>query len=171
MKGHRVLVPTPGKNYKVKVYGARRFGSKKFISDIERFKDKQDNLVKACLRTLKKLKRRSGKTGKLVVVALDNGYPHNTKEVKEFLKQNKRYIKVFWLPRFAPQLNLIEADWKVIKERYFSNFLCKSPEELFWRVRFIFKRLGLSKALKSKPDACITFRKPPKALKNLVGYA
>jgi len=171
LRGHQVEVPTPGKNYKVKVYGARRFGKKKFISDIVQFKDKQDNLVKACLRTFKRLKRRSKIIGKLVVIALDNGYPHNTKKVKEFLKQNKRYLKSFWLPRYAPQLNLIEVDWKTIKEKYFSNFLCKGPDELFGRVKFIFKRLGISKVLKSKPHDCIIFRRFPKVFKNLVRYA
>jgi transposase len=107
------------------------------------------------------------------VFALDNGYPHNTKKVKEFLKQNKRYLKAFWLPRYAPQLNLIEVDWKAIKEKYFSNFLCKSPDELFWLVRFVFKRLGVSRVLKSKPQDCIIFSRlrRPKLFKNLVRYA
>jgi len=106
-----------------------------------------------------------------MVVVLDNGYPHNTKKVKKFLKQNRHYLKAFWLPRYAPQLNLIEADWKAIKEKYFSNFLCKSADELVERVRFIFKKLDKAKVIKSKSDESNVFRKSPEVFKDLVRYA
>jgi putative transposase len=106
-----------------------------------------------------------------MVIVLDNGYPHNTKKIKKFLKQNRRYLKAFWLPRYAPQLNLIEADWKAIKEKYFSNFLCKSVDELVGWVRFIFKKLDKAKVIKSKFDECIVFRESPEVFNDLVRYA
>lgn len=59
-----------------------------------------------------------------------DGLPvHKSKVVKEYVKSTKGKIKMYFLPRYSPELNPNELVWNVAK-RYVSKRLVKTKEEL-----------------------------------------
>lgn len=56
-----------------------------------------------------------------VVLVLDNGPSHTSHATKKALALRASWLCVEWLPKFAPELNDIERDWKVLKSRYLGN--------------------------------------------------
>jgi len=64
--------------------------------------------------------------GKLIVFA-DNARYYRSKLVTEYVEKNKR-IKLFFLPSYSPNLNLIERLWKFYKKEnlydcYYEKFI------------------------------------------------
>ena len=62
--------------------------------------------------------------GRLVIL-LDNASYHRHRAVNEFVKSTCGVIKLAYLSPYAPQLNPIEIQWRVLKEmpagRYFES--------------------------------------------------
>jgi hypothetical protein len=56
-----------------------------------------------------------------VVMVLDNGPSHTSHATKKALLARSDWLFVEWLPKFSPELNDIERDWKVLKSRYLGN--------------------------------------------------
>jgi len=76
------------------------------------------------------LERRAKRTGKRILLVLDNGSAHTSKRSLAEIGRVKGLIRVFWLPTYtSEQLNDIEGFWKHLKEDYFSRMLCKTREE------------------------------------------
>lgn len=144
-----------------------RYPDEAFLYDIVEPEKEGYTLVRSCLYTLQALVDRAKALGKSMVIVIDNGNPHHANKVKGFVKRNKEWVRVIWLPRYCPQLNLIERFWKSIKERYFSNFLCKAPEDLVGRVEFVFKTIGYpcrSPAKRKTNGFVIALRDPCRSL-------
>ena len=64
--------------------------------------------------------------GKKILLVLDNGPIHKTKEVKEYVLKNNDKIELCFLPPYSPKLNAIEKLWREIKResmhgKYFKN--------------------------------------------------
>ena len=53
---------------------------------------------------LKQVKKRLGK----VVIFTDRARQHQSKKVREYLKENKDSIKIFYLPKGSPEFNAVE---------------------------------------------------------------
>ncbi len=49
-----------------------------------------------------------------ITIMLDRAPVHKSKKVKEYLVNN-RYVKLIWLPKGSPYLNMIELCWKINK--------------------------------------------------------
>jgi hypothetical protein len=75
---------------------------------------------------MKQLCRRARRTGKKIVLLVDNARYHHAKLHKEWRATHKKYIELLYLPPYSPDLNPIERLWKLtrricVHNRYFSE--------------------------------------------------
>ncbi len=70
-----------------------------------------------------------GQTRKPVVLVLDNGPIHTSKATTKALAA-RPWITVNWLPRYAPELNLIEATWRDLKRHHLAHRTFRDTDEL-----------------------------------------
>jgi transposase len=50
-----------------------------------------------------------------IIIIEDNAKPHIAKEVKNFVKENKNKLAIYYLPTYSPDLNPDEKVWKYLK--------------------------------------------------------
>lgn len=70
-----------------------------------------------------------GQTRKPVVLVLDNGPIHTSKATTKALAA-RPWITVDWLPRYAPELNLIEATWRDLKRHHLAHRTFADTDDL-----------------------------------------
>lgn len=125
-RGQPLLIPTPGKNARVAVCGAYRWPDGPFVFS---YGLKSVNTTQF-VELLAKLERRAKRTGKLIVMVIDNGSAHTSKRSSAEIKRLQGLVQVYWLPTYtSEQLNEIEGLWKHLKEDYFSRMLVNRREE------------------------------------------
>ena len=68
------------------------------------------------------LRRAQAEAGDVVLLylVLDNGPIHTSKATTKALAA-RPWITVDWLPRYAPELNLIEATWRDLKRHHLAH--------------------------------------------------
>lgn len=97
--------------------------------------------VSLCKRTIKKedvvefLKSLRRHIRDRVVLILDNLPAHRSGAVAEYVKANKRWLQVEWLPPYAPELNPLEDVWANLDGRELANFVPDDLEHLRRKVR------------------------------------
>ena len=64
-----------------------------------------------------------------VILVLDNGPIHTSKATTKALAA-RPWLIIEWLPKYAPELNDIERDWRHLKRHFLANQLFPSPEAL-----------------------------------------
>lgn len=70
----------------------------------------------ACfLLYLKALEERRRRTGREVVLVLDNGPCHTSKASRAALAERGEWLSVVWLARYSPHLNPKEIEWRRLK--------------------------------------------------------
>ena len=70
-----------------------------------------------------------GRTTKSVVLVLDNG-PIHTSKVSMAALAARPWLIVEWLPRYAPELNSIEATWRDLKRHYLAHRTFRDTADL-----------------------------------------
>jgi transposase len=65
---------------------------------------------------------------KRIILVLDNASWHRHSELKW------HHITPCYLPSYSPDFNPIEEIWRVLKERFFTNWIAKSIEQLIDRI-------------------------------------
>jgi DDE superfamily endonuclease len=151
-RGKSLRIPTPGKNRCVAVSGAAKWPDGPMVSN------HAEGGVNAHLVTgmVNKLNRRTHRTGKRIVVVLDNAQAHKAKMVKGALKATNRMVRPFWLPRYSSEeLNeFIEGIWKHVQEDYFSRMLADDPDKFAQTAAPLFDEMarpgGLRRILKPR---------------------
>jgi transposase len=116
-------VPAPGQNEKTVAYGGVNYATGRITYTIASTKSGANFL--AFLKTL--VRAYSGRKIRLVC---DNGRFHHTKAVRQWLKEHRHQIKVYWLPPYSPSLNLIERLWGHLKRTILANVLFEKIEDL-----------------------------------------
>jgi hypothetical protein len=96
-RGHRLWLPTPGKNLKVGICGAIRFPTGEFLFT-HREKSVTTDLF---LPLLEQLVRRAKRTGRRIVLVIDNGSPFTSKRSLAALEAAWPYVRPFWLPKYT----------------------------------------------------------------------
>ena len=91
---------------------------------------------------LEKLAARARRTGRLIVVVLDNANLHKGKLARAAWARYALWLKPYWLPAYCPDLNDIERVWKREKELHFANTLPPSFEAFERKVRARFRSLA-----------------------------
>jgi len=123
-KGRQMRVPSPGKNRKQTVFGGFCYGRGLFYHYTQARKTAWG--VRALLRQLVK---RTKRTGRRIILVMDQGNPHHAKSLERDLEDIKEHIEPFWLPYYCPDLNLIEMLWKQIKRSRMADVLFSSFEQ------------------------------------------
>ena len=111
-------MPAAGTNRRVTVFGSvEAFGRGR----VEVVCEGQDS---ACfLRYLEALDRRRQETGREVFLALDNGSAHASKVSRAALAERGEWLRVNWLARYSPHLNLKEREWALPEARFCRSHL------------------------------------------------
>jgi hypothetical protein len=71
----------------------------------------------------------SGGSDRPVVLVLDNGPIHTSKASRAALAE-RTWLRVEWLPKYAPELNDIERCWRDLKRHYLAHRTFRGGEDL-----------------------------------------
>lgn len=125
-RGTPRTIPTPGKNTRVAVCGAYRWPDGPFV-----FSHGQKSVNTArFVELVTRLAQRARRTGRRILLVIDNGSAHTSRHSREVLAQFEDLIRVVWLPTYSSeQLNDIEALWKRLKEDYFGRMLVRTAQD------------------------------------------
>jgi transposase len=150
-RGKQMQVPSPGQNSKVAAFGAINYATGLHRSLVPRVAKGGKNSAQFLL-FVGGLLVRARRTGRRIILALDNGPIHTSKKSRAFLEHPdvRKHIEVFWLPKYAPNLNDQERVWKVAKERGVANVLLSGRDSLMDHVRNVLA------AINAKPEEAIT---------------
>ena len=128
-KGADLRIPAPGQSTKVALLGVLDWAHRKLIVRTSRTKRSADFLA-----LLEEVDRRYGpKLGvvlKPVVLVLDNGPIHTSKATRAALTARAHWLRVEWLPKYAPELNDIEGGWRDLKRHHLAHRTFTGPDDL-----------------------------------------
>jgi transposase len=65
-----------------------------------------------------------------LVLVLDNASYHGTKAIRALLDDHADHVFVIWLPKYSPELNLIEGLWGYLKRSALNNYFYGTVELL-----------------------------------------
>jgi transposase len=142
-RGQQLEVPSPGQNSKVAAFGAINYATGEHRSLVPRVAKGGKNSSQFIL-FVGGLVVRARKTGKRVILALDNGPIHTSKKTMAFLThpEIRKHIRVLWLPKYAPNLNDQERVWKVAKQQGVANVLLCNRDSLMDHVRSVLNSIN-----------------------------
>ena len=128
----RIFLPYTGNHESLAVYGTITENGNQLFRVYDKF-----NAV-TFVEYLKELHWKYGK----IAIMLDRASVHKSKKVKEYLANNKD-VKLIWLPKGSPYLNMIEQCWKISKyallvSEYYAMFtiMNKAVSEYFRVTKF-----------------------------------
>ena len=128
-KGADLRVPAPGQSTKVAMLGVLDWARRKLIVRTSRTKRSADFIA-----LLEEVDRRYGpKLGvalKRIVLVLDNGPIHTSKASRAALALRAHWLTVEWLPKYAPELNDIEAVWCDLKRHHLAHQTFTGADDL-----------------------------------------
>jgi transposase len=61
---------------------------------------------------------------------LDNGPVHTSKATRAALAEREHWLTPEWLPKYAPELNDIEREWKTLKAHHLAHKTFKNRDSL-----------------------------------------
>jgi len=120
-RGRQMRVRSPGRNRKMTAFGAWRYGHGSLLYHTQPQKTAWGFRI-----LLQKLVRRARRTGRRIILVMDQGNPHHAKAIHHDLQDAKEHVEVFWLPHYSPELNLIEILWRHLKRSRMANVLFRS---------------------------------------------
>ena len=128
----RIFLPYIGRHESLAVYGTITENGSQLFRVYDKF-----NAV-TFVEYLNELHWKYGK----IVLMLDRASVHKSKKVKEYLAKNSD-VKLIWLPKGSPYLNMIEQCWKISKyallvSEYYAMFaiMNKAVSEYFRVTKF-----------------------------------
>jgi transposase InsO family protein len=128
-KGADLRVPAPGQAAKVAMLGVLDWVRRDLHVRTSRTKRSADFIA-----LLAEIDRhwgpRPGEVMRPVVLVLDNGPIHTSKATRAALAERAHWLGVEWLPKYAPELNDIEALWRDLKRHHLAHQTFTGPEAL-----------------------------------------
>jgi transposase len=104
-------VPAAGADQKSVVFGAVDYASGQVIFQLSAYKGEVPFM--AFLEHL----THALPADEAVVVVLDNAGYHKSHALREYWRQEANRLQPFFLPAYAPELNLIERLWRYLKDQ------------------------------------------------------
>lgn len=133
-------VRSPGQSRKVALMGALDAGTGELVVSTSPTKVSADFI--ALLRRLDwRYGPKPGSARPPVVLVLDNGPIHTSKASRAAL-DDRPWITVEWLPRYAPELNAIERSWRDLKRHHLAHKTFKDADDLAQAIHAAVKRLN-----------------------------
>jgi transposase len=127
-RGADLRVPAPGQSRKLALIGALDHAAATLI--VHRSPTKRSTDFIALLEQLDPLYGpRPGRPAKPVHLVLDNGPIHTSKLSRAALDQ-RPWLTIEWLPKYAPELNDIERSWHDLKRHFLAHQTFCSVAEL-----------------------------------------
>jgi transposase len=124
-RGHQAAVVTPGDNDKRYLAGSWHWRTGTLFGT---WGDKRDGAL--FVRHLHDL-RRTLRRYRVIHVICDNAkFHYDCWPVWEFCHRYGKRVQLHFLPKYAPELNLIERVWWILHEQITRNHQCQSMEEL-----------------------------------------
>jgi transposase len=123
MRGVRPIVPAAGVNQRLCVYGAMNYRTGQTHYPVHpkknavQFHDFLRQLLEA-------------NSERKLVLVIDNASYHRTRAVVTLLEDHADHVLVIWLPRYSPELNLIEGLWGYLKRSSLNNYFFGSVQSL-----------------------------------------
>ena len=77
--------------------------------------------------------------GHRIYLIQDNAFYHKKAETYKYFSQHRRYLEVFQLPRYWPELNATERIWNYTRKHATHNRYFETPKEL---RRVLFRTFG-----------------------------
>jgi len=140
-KGADLRVPAPGQSAKVAMLGVLDWAHRKLIVHTSRTKRSADFIA-----LLEEIDRRYGpKLGRMlkpIVLVLDNGPIHTSKASRAALAERAHWLRVEWLPKYAPELNDIEAVWRDLKRHHLAHQTFTGPDDLDCAIQEAARKLN-----------------------------
>jgi putative transposase len=125
LRGQQAEVVTPGDNDKRYLAGSWHWRTGKLFGT---WGDKRDGAL--FVRHLHELRRKLRRY-KVIHVFCDNAkFHHDCWAVWEFCHRYGDRVKLHFLPKYAPDLNLVERVWWILHEQITRNHQCRNMEEL-----------------------------------------
>ncbi|OJT19026.1 hypothetical protein BO221_36530 [Archangium sp. Cb G35] len=82
------------------------------------------------------------RTGRRIVLVLDNGGCFTSRASKAAIEAAKPHVRVFWLPRYTSEtLNWIEGFWGELKSTYFSRMLTADRDSFYGAAVHLLRRV------------------------------
>jgi len=78
---------------------------------------------------------------RFLILVLDNASYHRTREILDILTEHERHVFVVWLPKYSPELNLIEGLWGYLKKSALNNYFYGDMASLASAVDHALKEL------------------------------
>jgi hypothetical protein len=134
-RGADLRVAAPGQAAKVAMLGVLDWARRDLLVLTRRSKRSADFIA-----LLAEIDRRWGPTpggaARPVVLVLDNGPIHTSRATRAALAERAHWLAVEWLPRYAPELNDIEALWRDLKRHYLAHQTFTGPDDLDRAIRY-----------------------------------
>ncbi|HEX8374286.1 MAG TPA: IS630 family transposase [Geminicoccaceae bacterium] len=128
-RGADLRVPAPGRAAKAAMLGVLDRARRDLLVRTGRTKRGSDFIA-----LLAEIDQRWGPTpGEVirpVVLVLDNGPIHTSKATRAALAERAHWLTVEWLPKYAPELNDIEAVWRDLKRHHLAHRTFTGPVDL-----------------------------------------
>ena len=149
-RGADLRVAAPGQSKKVALMGALDVVSGDLIVHTSRTKRSADfvdllNLLDVLYGP------KPGRPAIRVVVVLDNGPIHISKETTRALDE-RPWLEVEWMPKYAPELNEIERTWRDLKRHFLAHQTFRNAEDLDAAIHRAVEELNLERAGKDSYD-------------------
>jgi putative transposase len=143
LRGVRPLVPAAGTNQRLCAYGAFNYRTGQVHYMIHPRKNAQQ--FAEFLRQL--LENNSERR---LVLVLDNASYHCTREIRDLLEDHSDHALVIWLPKYSPELNLIEGLWGYLKRSALNNYFFGSVSSMEKAIHETFA------ALQQQPEKALS---------------
>ena len=134
LRGVRPVVPAAGVNQRVCIYGAMdyRTGRVHYMAHPKKNAQQFHEFLRQLLEANSERK---------LVLVLDNASYHRTKKVLALLEDHADHAFVVWLPRYSPELNLIEGLWGYLKRSALNNYFFGDIDSLEAAIHDAFANL------------------------------
>lgn len=134
MRGVRPIVPAAGVNRRLCVYGALNYrtGQSHYLvhpkKNAQQFHEFLWQLLEA-------------HSERRLVLVIDNASYHRTRKILALLEDHADHLFVVWLPRYSPELNLIEGLWGYLKRSALNNYFFGEIDSLETAIHDAFGEL------------------------------
>jgi putative transposase len=134
LRGVRPLVPAAGTNQRLCVYGALNYrtGQSHYLVHPKKNAQQFAEFLRQLLEA---------NSEQRLVLVLDNASYHGTRTVRQLLEDHEDHVFVIWLPRYSPELNLIEGLWGYLKRSALNNYFYGDVQSLQGAIQDAFTNI------------------------------
>lgn len=125
--GSQPQIPTRGERHTQKIFGAVRLDNAQFIYQHQPEYFQWETYVAFLEQVVVPAYYRPGHR---VFLIQDNASYHKKQETYAWFARNRRYVEVFPLPRYWPELNATERIWNYTRKQATHNRYFETPDHL-----------------------------------------